>query len=503
MKDTHINNTHLSNNFNNENEILETQRKCALLDGTSRDAAERVCTVDEHNVRTSMGSFRSDMRLNNLWHRATYIIIKHTETSSEENNLNSDEEEYILVQKRSKTKDYCPNKLDPSPGGVVGFHETYLENAQRELIEEMNLKTYIVSSSKTASSSSDNSNENNNSTQSKPDLSLDGSYPIRRLFTFPYEDDRIRCWGDLYEVQYTGPLSEIIIQEEEVLEILSLSLTEIKTMIRIQPEDWKPDGLHALRLYLQYRHDSKVNRRFLRGYSSMDLSKYTVRPKPKVIFFDCDDCLYFDHWKTANQLTKKIEEWCTEKKGLPPGEAYALYKKYGTALKGLLVEKYIADSPEDIAQYLEEVHDIPIHDLISPDPKLRQMLDRLDPSIPKFIFTASVRHHAERCLKALGIDHLFPSDHIIDVMSCNLETKHCRESFEVAMRIANVTDPESCLFFDDSVKNIEMGREMGWRSVLVGKVGRDCGRIVGSNHAELEMNSIHDLQSHFPELFVD
>ena len=35
------------------------------------------------------------------------------------------------------------------------------------------------------------------------------------------------------------------------------------------------------------------------------------------------------------------------------------------------------------------------------------MLLKIDPSIPKYIFTASVRDHAERCLRALGIEDLF------------------------------------------------------------------------------------------------
>ena len=94
-----------------------------------------------------------------------------------------------------------------------------------------------------------------------------------------------------------------------------------------------PDGLHAVKLYLQYRRDKSLKRRLLKGYSNGDLERYQLRPKPEVIFFDCDDCLYFDGWQLANKLTAKIEEWCTSKKGLPPGEAYQLYKKHGTALK--------------------------------------------------------------------------------------------------------------------------------------------------------------------------
>ena len=210
--------------------------------------------------------------------------------------------------------------------------------------------------------------------------------------------NRVRCWGDLYEVLYHGSLSQIKMQPEEVKEVIRLSLSYIQSMINETPQIWIPDGLHTLRLYLQFQHDQKINRRFLKGYTPSTLNAYKLSPKPKVICFDCDNCLYFDNWKTADQLTQKIEDWCIQKKGLPPGEAYKLYKKYSTTLKGLLAENYIHNTPNDIQQYLQDVHDIPIHSLLSPDPTLRQTLERLDPKIPKFIFTASVKHHAKRCL---------------------------------------------------------------------------------------------------------
>ena len=61
----------------------------------------------------------------------------------------------------------------------------------------------------------------------------------------------------------------------------------------------------------------------------------------------------------------------------------------------------------EIDEYLADVHDIPISEHLSIDNELRNMLLKIDPSIPKYIFTASVRDHAERCLRALGIEDLF------------------------------------------------------------------------------------------------
>jgi pyrimidine 5'-nucleotidase len=197
--------------------------------------------------------------------------------------------------------------------------------------------------------------------------------------------------------------------------------------------------LHAMQLYLQRQHDVNVNRRLLHGYSSSNLDEYKLRPKLKAIFFDCDDCLYQDDWTVAKLLTQKIEDWCLEHH-LRPGQAYELYKQYGTALRGLLAEGYLPNSPQAIDEYLYTVHDIPIDKLLPRDNDLVEMLKSMDPSIPRYIFTASVHHHAQRCLQALGIETFFEKT-VIDCKACHLETKHSRHSFEQAMKIARVEHP--------------------------------------------------------------
>ena len=260
---------------------------------------------------------------------------------------------------------------------------------------------------------------------------------------------------------------------------------------------------HILNLYCQHKVDSCVpGRRLLHGTSGSNIDEYTLRPKPAVVFFDCDDCLYFDDWVIAGHLTTTIEAHCQKEFGLPKGYAYTLYKKHGTALKGLIAEGYLSNECSSIDGYLEKVHDIPIHELLKPDAKLRQMILRIDPSIRKFVFTASVSHHAQRCLEALGIDDLIEG--IIDVKDCQFETKHSVSSFHIAMNKAGIDNlhPEACVFVDDSVTNIKAAREVGWRSVLVGRLGRDNGKAVSTEHAEHEVDRIHQLEEVMPELFV-
>ena len=448
----------------------------ALVDGTTLSSKELVCTVDDNNVPTSEGRTRNLVRLHNLWHRATYVVVLHASRSGTQKEENGSYPR-LIVQKRSKLKDYFPGKLDATPGGVVGFGESYTTNVTRELEEEMGISV---------------------------NSSLGDGSP-NRLFTFKYRDEHVRVWGDLWLATYEGRLEDLVLQEEEVEEVMSLSIDNVEQMIEDHPEDWMPDGIHAIRLYLQHERDASIGRKLLKSagannYPFSDRNSYRLRPPVQAIFFDCDDCLYFDQWKIADLLTARIERWFCDR-GHPKGFAYGLYQKHGTTLRGLLEEGLIDGENEDeIDECLREFHDISVGMHLKRDESLRSILEGMNPTIPKYVFTASVRHHAERCLDALGIKDLFAG--IIDVKTCEYATKHSPEAFKSAMRFANVSDPSSCLFFDDSVKNIAVGAKIGWRCVLVGRVGRDCGELISANgSAEYEIERIHEFPKIFPELF--
>ena len=70
-------------------------------------------------------------------------------------------------------KDYCPGYYDPTPGGVVAAGESYEVTNRREVEEEMGI---------CCSNGGDNLNFN------------------EHLFTFYYEDERIRCFGDAWDL---------------------------------------------------------------------------------------------------------------------------------------------------------------------------------------------------------------------------------------------------------------------------------------------------------------
>jgi pyrimidine 5'-nucleotidase len=219
--------------------------------------------------------------------------------------------------------------------------------------------------------------------------------------------------------------------------------------------------------------------------------------KQHTIFFDLDDCLYKNDWKVANLLTERIEKYTVGKLGLKPGYAYELYKKYGTCLKGMMVEKILDEDSVD--DYLLWAHDVPLEEHISKDVKLRDMLTKVkEEGYPMYIFTASARHHAEKCLQLLGISDLFID--IIDVRAVEWATKHDEEAYERAMRIAGVEERERCVFIDDSTSNIKTAKKMGWHTILCGTKGRDCGSVLVCAEANHIIETAHEFstEKHVP-----
>jgi len=373
---------------------------------------------------------------------------------------------------------------------------------------------------------------------------------MKRLFTFKYADDKVCCWGDAWEASFEGRPCDLKLEVSEVSQVLMMGVEEILTKDSKakrpvaeggeegekgeegeegeKGEDggesgfagnFSQDSIHALKLYKQFKKDLEISRRkyaaappSIAAPPPPNLTSYSLRRDlssapggVSALFFDCDDCLYFDGWEVAGKITANIEEYCGAR-GMGVGEAYLLYKKWGTCLLGLIEEKGLLEScktgreeEEVVDSFLDSVHRLPYGQMIPKNPGLREMLLSMDPAIPKWVFTASVGHHALNCLKALGVDDLFLG--IIDTKDCNLKTKHCDESFGVAREIAGVGEGGVCVLFDDSPVNIRTAKRMGWRGVLVGRVERDGGERVVCEEAERTVGHILEVRGVMPELF--
>ncbi len=207
--------------------------------------------------------------------------------------------------------------------------------------------------------------------------------------------------------------------------------------------------------------------------------------------------LFRNDWKTAKIITNNIEKYFTETLDQPEGCAYAMYKKHGTALRGLQKENV----EFDLKDYLEQVHDIPNPEkYISPDPKLKKMLDAI--SVDKWVFTASVSEHAMRCMNLLGVGECFTDHPVIDVRVTEFYTKHDPEAYELAALKAGQPDMSQCYIVDDSTSNIKAAKQMGWNTVLVGHMSRDGKDMRKFEFADHVIDTIHELPSVWPHLFA-
>lgn len=135
------------------------------------------------------------MRAERLLHRSTYILV-------------FDSGGRLYVQKRTMTKDIYPGYWDPATGGVSLAGETYEEGAQRELAEEMGIR----------------------------------SVDLEFRFDFYFEDERSRVWGRTFTCTWDGPLE---LQAEEVEFVERMTPEEI--FARSATEPFTPDGLLVVR----------------------------------------------------------------------------------------------------------------------------------------------------------------------------------------------------------------------------------------------------------------
>ncbi|OMO66694.1 HAD-superfamily hydrolase, subfamily IA, variant 3 [Corchorus olitorius] len=239
--------------------------------------------------------------------------------------------------------------------------------------------------------------------------------------------------------------------------------------------------------------------------------------KYECLLFDVDDTLYSLSSGLSKACTKNIEEFMVQKLGIEESKVTeinrVLYRNYGTSMAGLKAIGYNFDYDE----YHSFVHGrLPYHNL-KPDPLLRTLL--LSLPIRKVIFSNGDKVHVGKVLKKLGLEGCFEtvisfetlnptseSDDEISVKFRGLTTKTqsalpdtpiiCKpfaNAFEQAFKIANI-NPQKTIFFDDSIRNIQTGKEMGLHTVLVGTSHR-------TNGADYALESIHNIKEALPELW--
>lgn len=207
----------------------------------------------------------------------------------------------------------------------------------------------------------------------------------------------------------------------------------------------------------------------------------------EVLFLDLDDTLYPRTNGLWQAIGARIQRYLIDRMGMTIAEADRVrthyLEQYGTTLRGLIRHHGV-----DPLDYLTSVHDLPIGEYLSPDPRLRDVLDGLPAR--KVIFTNAHRGHVERVLDCLGIDSSI--DQIVDLFALQMFNKPDPNAYRIALQLAGDPDPVGCAMVDDRLRNLLPAGRLGMYTVRVGPPGQEDG-------TDTAIAEIYDLPKAFPD----
>jgi putative hydrolase of the HAD superfamily len=182
----------------------------------------------------------------------------------------------------------------------------------------------------------------------------------------------------------------------------------------------------------------------------------------KMILLDVDDTLYPKGTGPFAHVNRRIDRYVMSTCGIDRQQAGELRKtyirEYGSTLQGLMRHYGI-----DPAHYLEDVHDVPVEDMLSRDERLRSALGLLDRDL--VAFTNGSLDYAFRILKALGIDEMITDLFTIEYM--DFVPKPLPWAYRKVMQQYGKR-PGEYLVVDDSIANVRTAKELGMAAVIVG-----------------------------------
>lgn len=210
----------------------------------------------------------------------------------------------------------------------------------------------------------------------------------------------------------------------------------------------------------------------------------------KALLVDLDDTVYPISSGLWPIIRDRIGLYMMERMGMAqdvvPSLRARLFSTYGTTFRGLKTEFSINED-----DFLAFVHDVPLHEFISPDPCVRTAL--LKYPLQRAIFTNADDQHALRVLKVLNLQDCF--EEIIDIRILNPHCKPQPEAYHIASQKLNV-DPACCVMVDDSIDNLITARNLGFYTIRVGSRDNDS-----RCHASVE--SLRDLPDVLDSLVME
>lgn len=184
--------------------------------------------------------------------------------------------------------------------------------------------------------------------------------------------------------------------------------------------------------------------------------------------FDCDDTLYRESTGVRDLIRSQIIQWIMANCNMDETAATAyrdqLFKSYGTTLEGLLADRREVDPKS----YWASIHRN-TDTLLEPDARLRHCLSQITGG-KKYVFSNGDSGHVRRCLRKLDIADQFDLP-IFDIEYLSMKNKPAKEAYEQLKNEVGIVDGARCIFFDDSLRNLQAAKPYGWTTVLIDEKG--------------------------------
>ncbi|KAG7123244.1 hypothetical protein HYQ46_010711 [Verticillium longisporum] len=211
-----------------------------------------------------------------------------------------------------------------------------------------------------------------------------------------------------------------------------------------------------------------------------DQSQTNGAPASKpVLFFDIDNCLYPRTISTTVYTLGNL--------------------KSRTSWQSSLIS-LVRHHEIDPLEYNSKVDDaLPLEDILTPDPELRQLLQDIDRSkVSVRLLTNAYKTHGQRVVKLLGIEDQFEGLTFCDYAEQPLTCKPAKAMYLKAMQHAGVERPEDCYFVDDSYQNCKAAQEYGWTAAHLVEEGLPVPRTPASQY---QIRHLQELRNVYPQFF--
>ncbi|TBX05618.1 HAD-IA family hydrolase [Clostridium perfringens] len=203
--------------------------------------------------------------------------------------------------------------------------------------------------------------------------------------------------------------------------------------------------------------------------------------------FDIDNTLYNPNHGIMNIINNRIIDYMNKKCLINKNDINFYRKryseKYGSTLKGLIIEKKI-----DAIEYLEYIHEIDSKYFPKEDKNLRSLLKKIDE--PKIIITNSYKKYALQILESLNIIDIF--DEIFDVIDMKLLYKNSAMSYKIVLKSMKLK-AEDTVMIDDVRDFLICAKNVGMKTILVNK-------NIKSFDLDYSIENIYDLEKIFKKI---